>query len=97
MANGAVDRTAVEDVTFDLDDGLDEMFPVGTGESVAWFENGDDATFDAIAPIVEAGVGIERSGGRADILRLREQSGLVFLDLDDQGDVYGAGGFEEFF
>ena len=73
------------------------IFPAGAGELVAWFKDSDDAAFDAVAPVVEAGGGIERGGGRADILRLREQSGLVFLELDDQSDVCGAGDFEDVF
>ena len=97
MTKGAVSGTAVEDVTFDPDDGLDVIFPVGSGELVTWFEDGGDAALDAVAPLVEAEGGIERGGGGADILRLCEQSGLVFLDLDDQGDVCGAGDLEEFF
>ena len=86
-----------EDVAFDLDDGLDVIFPAGIGEPVAWLEDRDGAAFDAATPLVVTAGCVERRGGRANILRVRKQGWLVVFDLDDQGDVCGAGDGEEFF
>jgi hypothetical protein len=73
------------------------IFPVGASKRVAWFEDSDGAAFDAVTALVVAGGRIERCGGCADILRLRTQGGLVVFELDDQGDICGTGGLEEFF
>ena len=88
---------AGEDVALDPDDGLDVIIPVGVGKSVAGIEDRDDTTFDAIAPFALVAGGIERRGCRADIAGLSEQSGLIVLELDDQGEVRGAGDLEQFF
>jgi hypothetical protein len=88
---------AGEDVALDPDDGPDVMIPVGVGKSVGGIEDSDDAAFDAIAPFALAAGGIERRGCGADIARLIEQSGLIVLELDDQGEVRGAGDLEQFF
>jgi hypothetical protein len=97
MAEGSGRGAEGEDVALDPDDGFDVIFPAGIGEPVAWLEDRDGAAFDAVAPLVVAAGCAEQGGGRANILRVRKQSGLVVFDLDDQGDVCGAGDVEEFF
>lgn len=73
------------------------IFPVGVAQLFARFEDGDDAAFEAIAAVIDAGGGIARGGGGAEVLRLGKQGGLVVLDLDDQGEVGAMGDLEEFF
>jgi hypothetical protein len=97
IAKLAAGGTAGEHVSFDPDDGPDVIFPVGAGKLIAWFEDRDGAAFDAVTALVVAGGCIERCGGYANILRLRMQGGLIVFELDDQGDICGAGGLEEFF
>jgi hypothetical protein len=97
MTEGSGCGAEGENVAFDPDDGLGVIFPAGIGEPVAWLEDRDGAAFDAVTPHVVTAGCVERRGGRANILRVRKQGGLVFFDLDDQGDVCGAGDVEDFF
>jgi len=93
----AAARIAGEDIALDPDDGPDVSIPVGAGKFVGGIKDSDDATFDAIAPFALVAGSIERRGCRADILGLGEQSGLIVLELDDQGEVGVAGDLEQFF
>jgi hypothetical protein len=71
--------------------------PVGASEFIGRIEDGDDTPFVAVATLVVAARGTERSGSRADVLSLLVQGRLVVLDLNDQGDVCITGDLEQFF
>ena len=71
--------------------------PVGAGKFPGGIEDGDDTPFVAIAAPVVAARGTERSGGRADLVGLLVQGGLVVFDLNDQGDAGVTGDLEQFF
>jgi len=78
-------------VALDLDDGGNMRVPVGVGQLVCGIEDGDGATFVAVAALVVAVGGPKRCRRRGDFLDLLVQGRLVVLDADDQGDV-GCGG-----
>ena len=85
------------DIALDADDGSDVGMPVGAGQFVGAIEDGDDTALVAVAALIVASGGAERSGARADLLNLLVQGRLVVLDLDDQGGVGATGDLEQFF
>ena len=71
--------------------------PFGVGQLVGGIEDGDGATFVAVATLVVGVGGPERCRSGRDLLDLLVQGRLVVLDADDQGDVGRCCGFEVFF
>jgi len=86
-----------EDIALDTDDGGDVGMPVCVSQFAGGIEDGDGAAFVAVACLVVAVRGLDRGGSLGDVLDLLAQSGLVVLDLDDQGDVGFSGDLEVFF
>lgn len=81
----------------DLDDGCNEVFPFGSGNSVARVENGDSANLAAVMSAVRGRRGVEGLFRGGDALRLFMQGRLVVLDLNDEMSFRFLGGFESFF
>ena len=75
------------DVAFNPDDGGDVRMPVGIDQRVGGVEDGDGATFVAVAALVVAVDGPERCCGGRNLLDPLVQGRLVVFDPDDQGDV----------
>lgn len=71
--------------------------PVGVGQTVGVIEDGDGATFVAVAALVVAVDRPERRRSCGDFLNPLVQGRLVGLDADDQGDVGGCCDLEMFF
>ncbi len=85
------------DVALNPDDGGDMRMPVGVGQLVCGIEDGDGATFVAVAALVVAVGGPEWCRRRGDVLDLLVQGRLVVLDANDQGDVGCCCDLEMFF
>ena len=75
------------DAALDLDDGGHMPVPVGVGQTVGRIEDGDGATFVAVAALVVAVDRPERRRSCGDVLNPLVQGRLVVLDPDDQRDV----------
>jgi hypothetical protein len=88
---------AGEDAAFDTDDGDDMGMPVGVGQFVGGIEDGDGTAFVAVAAAVVAVCRPARRRGLGDLPDLMQQSRLIALDLDDQGELGLGGDLEVFF
>ena len=74
-------------VALDPDHGGDVRLPVGVGQPACEIEDGNGATFVAVAALVVAAGRPERGRGRGDDLDMLVQGRLIALHLDDQGEV----------